>query len=340
MEANNVFLITGGAGYLGSEIIRQLLRAGEHKVRALVLPGDPLAKYLPDAVDIVEGDILNTEDLARFFDVDANQPLTVIHCASVISMRMKMVDRVWQINVQGTQNMIDACLRANVRQYIHVGSVHAIPELPRLEVMAEPAEMNLDMVVGAYGKTKAEAIDRVMKARREQGLPANVLYPAGLSGPGDYAKGNLTQMFLDYMSGAITMGVKGGYNFTDVRDVASAIVTLALRGKPGEDYVLAGEFISIMDLIGHFQRITGGKKITAYCPIWLGKAAMPIINLMYKIRRVKPVFSDYSLYTIGANSEFDSNKAARDLDYHPRSLKETIEDTASWLMAQQNGKKG
>ena len=335
-----MLLITGGAGYLGSELIRQLQDKGERQVRALVLPGDPLAQALPDWVEIVEGDLLNKEDIARFFDVKTKQPLTVIHCASVISMSMKKEDKVWQINVQGTQNMIDASLMANVKQYIQVGSVHAIPELPHGQVMAEPAQMNLDMVVGAYGKTKAEAIARVMKARDEQGLPANILYPAGLSGPGDYAKGNLTQMFLDYMSGTITMGVKGGYNFTDVRDVARAIITLALSGKTGEDYVLAGEFISIMDLIGHFQRITGGKKVTAYCPIWLAKAMVPLLTLVYKIRKVKPVFSDYSLYTISSNCAFDSSRAARDLDYHPRSLQETIEDTAKWLMKQEDGKKG
>ena len=336
VEAKPMFLITGGAGYLGSEIIRQLLAAGQ-RVRALVLPGDPLAARLPASVDQVEGDILNPEDLARFFDAGEG-PLTVIHCASVISMSMKRVEKVWQINVEGTQNLLDACLKARVARYVHVGSVHAITELPHGQVMAEPERMEPEKIIGAYGKSKAEAVRRVMAARQELGLPANIVYPAGLSGPGDYPRGNLTQMFLDYMKGSITLGMKGGYNFTDVRDVAAAIVTLAREGKTGEDYVLAGEYISVMDLIGHFQRITGGKKVTATCPMWLARALLPALNLIYKIRGVKPVFSGYSLYTIGANALFDSGKARRDLNYKPRSIEETIQDTARWLMARQEEK--
>lgn len=331
-EVAAMYLITGGAGYLGSEIIRQLTAKGR-QVRTLVLPGDPLAARLPEGVEVVEGDILNQADLARFFDAGAG-PHTVIHCASLITMSMKMTDRIWQINVQGTQNIIDACLAAGVQRLIHVASVHAITELPQGQVMAEPDTMAPEQVVGAYGQSKAAAVGLVMAARRDRGLPANIVYPAGLSGPGDFARGNLTQMFLDYMKGSITLGMKGGYNFTDVRDVATAIVTLALEGKQGEDYVLAGEYIRIMDLIGHFQRITGGKKVTAFCPMWLARALLPALNLIYKIRGVKPVFSNYSLYTIGANALFDSGKAARDLNYRPRPIAETLEDTARWLMAQ------
>lgn len=333
-----MFLITGGAGYLGSEIIRQLTTKGE-PVRTLVLPGDPLAPLLPAGVEVVEGDILNQEDLARFFDLGEG-PHTVIHCASIITMSMKMLDKVWQVNVEGTRNLIDASLKAGVQRYIHVASVHAIKELPKGQVMAEPAYAEPEKIIGAYGQSKAEAVRLVMAARKEQGLKANIVYPAGLSGPGDFAKGNLTQMFLDYMSGSITLGMKGGYNFTDVRDVAAAIVTLALEGQTGEDYVLAGEYISVMDLIGHFQRITGGKKVTAYCPMWLARALLPLLTLLYKIRGVKPVFSNYSLYTIGANALFDSSKAARDLDYHPRPIAETLEDTARWLMSRQEEKAG
>ena len=328
-----MILVTGGAGFLGSEVTRLLALRGEH-VRVLVLPGDPLAARLPENVEVCFGDLLSDEDLDRFFQLKDHQPLTVIHCAGLITMSMKPVDRVYRVNVLGTQRIISHCLANGVNHLIHVASVHAIPELLKGQVMAEPDGMDPDKVVGYYAKTKAQAVARVMDARRKNGLRASVVYPAGLCGPGDYARGNLTQMFLDYMDGGIPLGVKGGYNFADVRDVARSIVTLALSVRAGEDYVMAGEYISIMKILQTFQEFTGGRKITAVCPVWLAKAALPLLSWVYKRRKVKPIFSAYSLYTIASNSLFDSKKARSDLDYRPRPIRQTLRDTANWLMAQ------
>jgi len=175
---------------------------------------------------------------------------------------------------------------------------------------------------------------QISEARARQGLQAAIAYPAGLCGPGDYGKGNLTQLFLDYMNGAIPMGVDGGYNFADVRDVAQAIVTLAQKESLGEDYVLSGEYIAIMDILKAFHDITGKKQVRLVCPVWLAKLALPIMKLVYSIRKVKPIFSEYSLYTVRANSLFDSSKARRDLGFSPRPIRQTLEDTAKWLMEQ------
>lgn len=330
-----VYLLTGAAGFLGSEVARLLLEQGL-AVRALVLPGDPLAAKLPPQVDIITGDLLNPQDLDRFFVVPEGEPLTLIHCASLITMSMAPVPRVYQVNVEGTRNLVERCLKAGAGM-IHVGSVHAIREKPHGQVMAEPESVSPDNVVGYYAKTKAEAVALVLQARQQRGLRASVVYPAGLTGPGDYARGNLTQLFLDYLAGKITVGVKGGYNFADVRDVARAIVTLAARGNLGEDYVLAGEFISILDILKVFHEVTGGRRVTATVPVWLARAVLPLMGLVYKIRGVKPIFSAYSLYTVGANSHFDSGKARRDLGYQSRPIRETLADTARWLLAREKG---
>jgi dihydroflavonol-4-reductase len=326
-----VFLLTGGAGFLGRKALESLIRHGQ-SVRALVLPGDPLAIHLPKAADKIEGDLLNPRDLARFFEGVTAQD-TVIHCASIITMRMSPVDLVTRVNVEGTKNIIEQCLKTGAR-LVHVASVHAIPELPHGQVMAEPETLDEEQVVGWYAKTKAMAAKAVLEARARQGLQAAIAYPAGLCGPGDYGKGNLTQLFLDYMNGAIPMGVDGGYNFADVRDVAQAIVTLAQKESLGEDYVLSGEYIAIMDILKAFHDITGKKQVRLVCPVWLAKLALPIMKLVYSIRKVKPIFSEYSLYTVRANSLFDSSMARRDLGFSPRPIRQTLEDTAKWLMEQ------
>ena len=328
-----MYLLTGGAGFLGGTVLRVLLSRGE-KVRVLVLPGDPLANQLPENTEICTGDLLNEEDLDRFFCLEKGETATVIHCASLISMSLSPVDKVYEVNVKGTANIIARSLADNIKSLIYISSVHAIEELPRGQSMAEPSITNPDKVIGCYAKTKAQAAALVMRARQEKGLKASIVYPSGLCGPGDNATGNLTQLFLDYFAGKIPVGVRGGYNFVDVRDVAEAIVNLAQQAQSEGDYIMAGEYIEVMDILDAFHRLSGGKKIRFICPIWLAKLALPILSLSYKIRKIKAIFSRYALKTITFNSRFNSDKAKRDLHFHPRPMEQTLKDTAQWLKSQ------
>lgn len=323
-----MYLITGGAGFLGSQIVKSL--PAKEKIRVLALPEDPLVAYLPRSVEIIKGDLLNKSDLECLFTFPTQEPIVVIHCASIITMSMVPVQKVWDINVQGTENIIEQCEKHSARKLIYVSTVHSIEELPQGQIMKEPKNIYPQRVVGYYAQTKAKATQRIMNAR-QKGLRANIVYPSGLFGPGDYARGNLTQLFLDYLDGRIPAGVPGGYNFADVRDVAQAIVRLATGNFTGEDYILAGEYISIMNILKEFAYQSGKKPIRFQVPIWLARLALPLLNRSYKKRGVKSVFSNYSLYTIGVNSHFSSQKAKQQLGYVCRPFSQTIADTANWL---------
>lgn len=325
-----VYLVTGAAGFLGSHIVSLLAAAGE-RVRGLVLPDDPLAKHLPEGVELVSGDITNEADLDRFFQLDAGDEATVFHCASIITMSITPVPLIYRVNVEGALAVARRCLNPQVKSMIHIASVHAITEAPQGQVMAEPEQLDPDSVHGYYAKTKAEAVKMLMEMRQEQGLKLNILYPSGMSGPGDYAKGNFTQLYIDYAAGCIPMAVKGGYNFVDVRDVAEAAVAIIRKDLPGADYVLAGEYISIIQILESFARMMGRKPIRLVAPLWLAKLALPFFSLYYKIKKRKPVFSRYSLYTVNVNSRFSSDKARRDIGFNPRPFQQTMADTAAWL---------
>ena len=104
-----IYLVTGAAGFLGSHVCDELLERGEH-VRALVLPGDKSVKYVPSAVEIVEGDLCDMESLRTFFTIPEGDSSVVIHCASMVTTNPAFSQKLIDVNVGVTQNMIAMCL--------------------------------------------------------------------------------------------------------------------------------------------------------------------------------------------------------------------------------------
>lgn len=130
-KKETVFLITGGAGFLGGTICRQLLDLGA-KVRAFVLPNDPAIKFVPDEVYLCKGDLCDMESLDHFFDVPATTDIIVLHCASIVTVNPEYNQKVMDVNVGGTENVIQQCLKhSNFKKLVYVSSTGAISELPQ-----------------------------------------------------------------------------------------------------------------------------------------------------------------------------------------------------------------
>lgn len=126
-----IYLVTGAAGFQGSHVCDELLERGEH-VRALVLPGDKSVKYVPSAVEVVEGNLCDVDSLRTFFTVRSGDESVVIHCASMVTTNAEFNQKLLEVNVGGTKNMIELCLEhPECRKMVYVSSTGAIPELPK-----------------------------------------------------------------------------------------------------------------------------------------------------------------------------------------------------------------
>lgn len=126
---SKIYLLTGAAGLLGSNISRQLIEKGE-TVRAFVLENDPAAKYIPEGAEIVYGDLCYVDSLERLFDVPEDSEVYVIHSASIVTLRPEPNPKVYAVNVGGTENIINKCLEHKVKKLVYISSTSAIPELP------------------------------------------------------------------------------------------------------------------------------------------------------------------------------------------------------------------
>ncbi len=338
---HTLFLVTGALGHLGNTLVRLLVRQG-CRVRGLVLPNDRSTALEGVDFERIPGDIRDPVSLRHFFDLESAgvdpDRTAVLHTAGIVSIASKYEQRVFDVNVEGTRNIVDACLNAGIRRLVYTSSVHAIPELDKGETIVEidggeEGAFSGKDVNGLYAKTKAMAT-RVVLDAIPRGLDAVIVHPSGILGPGDYGRAHLTQLVLDYMQGRLTAYVRGGYDLVDVRDVAAGMVAAAENGRTGESYILSNRYIEVGDLMKMLRRISGHKRTLTLLPFAFAKLTAPLAELWYKLMRQPPLFTRYSLYTLESNSIFSHDKATAELGYHPRPIEETIEDMIAWLRSQ------
>jgi dihydroflavonol-4-reductase len=324
-----IFIVTGATGHLGNTIVKKLVERGE-SVRCLVMPGDtsPALAGLP--VEISPGDVCDLPSLDPLFDGLASREIYVIHTAGIVSIASHFRQKVYDVNVSGTANIIAKCKQYSVKRLIYISSVHAIPELPQGRTISEISEFSPDRVMGLYAKTKAEASRLVLQSVQD-GLDSVVIHPSGIGGPNDFGRGHITQMVMDYLDGRLTAGVRGGYDFVDVRDVADGVIAAVDQARSGECYILSNRYCSVSELLDIIAETSGKKRIRTILPLWFAKATAPLAELWYQLKKQPPLFTSYSLFTLTSNALFSHKKADRELHYTPRSFRETVVDTVRFL---------
>lgn len=322
-----VYLITGGFGHLGSNLVSMLLDT-DAEIR--VFDVSESKEFAGTGVRLVTGDIRKEEDVKRLFEGLEGCRINVIHCAGIVSIASRYDQNVYDVNVIGTKNLVEASLAHHVSRFIYVSSVHAITEKQAGEVMSEIPFYEPDKVYGLYAKTKAEAGNYVLQAVG-RGLNASIVNPSGMIGPGDIKIGHTTRLIVDYLRRRLTSGVRGGYDFVDVRDVCRGILQCVEKGECGESYILSGRFVSVKELLDTLHELTGQRKIRSYLPMWFIRPLAPLAELYYKLVHTKPLFTRYSLYTLRSNALFSHEKATRKLGYVPRDFRDTLCDTVKWV---------
>lgn len=331
-----IYIVTGAAGFLGGNICRQLIDGGRH-VRAFVLPGDKAVKYVPSEAEICEGNLTDPDSIERLFDVGDYTDIYVIHSASIVTLDPDYNVNVINVNVGGTENLVDACLRSEkFRKLVYVSSTGAIPELPKGQKITEvdhfDPESDPEHVRGCYSLSKALATQVVLDAVHERGLNACCVHPSGILGPGDYSMSTTTRALIQIINGEQPMGISGTFNLCDVRDLAYGTIAALEKGRSGECYILGNKEVTYSDFVKLVCEESGAKPVRFFLPTPVAAFLAGMMEKRAKKKGERPKLTTFSVYNLARNNDFDSSKAEAELGYHVRSYRETIRDECQWLL--------
>ncbi len=326
-----LYIVTGAAGNLGSAIVRNLV-SKNLPVRAFVLRGEEAAKHLPKEAQVIEGDVTDISSLETLFaDIPENTAVYCIHCAAMVSVSNLVAEKIWHVNVDGTQYIIDKCREHNVR-LIFIGSTGAIPEQPMGTAIKEVDHYDPKAVIGLYDQTKAASCQLVLDAIHAGQIDGCLILPSGISGPMDYTFGNVAGVIREYTEGKMPAGVEGTFNCADNRDMAETILRACKDGRTGESYILGGDQINMKEVFDILSAHTGLPTIKTILPTGIGKMLGKMSDMAEKMTHKPQRMTSFAVYNLVRNNEFDSSKAVEELGYNPRPMAQSIAEEIDWMI--------
>ena len=327
----SIFL-TGISGFLGKNIVLKLLEQKDIEIIGLVLPNEKnLEFYKKDNIHLIEGNILNKDDIERFLSYQSKGDKYLIHAAGMISVYKHRDPLVTKINVDGTKNVIDSCLNKNFKKVIYVSSVDSLPKAKGNDPISEPDSFDIKKVDGVYSKSKVLANNYVLEVAKKTDLNISIICPSAIMGPNDPFLAPINVAIKRFLNDKLPAITKGGYNIVDVRDVAEGTILALTKGRNKESYLLTGEYISVKDLIGLTAKVSNKKPINKKVPHFIIKIASPFIELHCKLRHKKPLFTGFSMDCLMQNSNYSNKKAQTELGYKARPIIDTLTDTINWM---------
>src|SRR3989338_154652 len=319
--------VTGATGFIGNNLVSKLLEKG-YAVKILVRDKSllDLFKWKND-VDILPGDILEPET----FQGKINDCEIIIHGAALIAFWNRIWDKLYQVNVIGTRNILDEALKSGCKKFIHISSVAAIGYGEKGESINEDHSFNWSKHKICYMETKHEVEIEVHKAIAK-GLNATMVNPANVWGVGDFRGRRVPVIKVVRLRQPFY--VHAGTNFVDVDAVCEGIINAILLGKCGERYILGGENLEIKDFLSTIASELGVSKPfikLPKLPIVLASYTQEALG-MFTGKSPRPAASQLCFF--GKNIYYDSSKAATELKMPIIPFRECIHKTIKFYQEQ------
>ena len=323
--------VTGGTGFIGTHLLRELIKRGE-KVRVLkrsnsrILLEDELAKQ----VEWVDGDVLDVTSLEEAMKGCDE----VYHCAAIVSFNPADRDYLMKVNVEGTANTVNAALENGVRKLVHLSSVSAIGRARDAAVVNENTEWEQNKLTTNYALSKFLAEREVWRGVAE-GLNAVIVNPSFVLGSGNWDAGP-PQVFKKVFEG-LPAYTTGGTGMVAVDDVAKLMIQLMKSTTSGERFILNAENWSFKDLFFCVAEQLKVKPPRIHANSFLIEAGWRLGWLKYKLTGKPPTITRETGRISLHWSRFDNSKITAATGYHFKPIKQCIEETARKFLEERNG---
>lgn len=319
----SLILVTGASGFLGWHVARALTERG-HQVRALCRPGSQTREL---DVDRVTGDLRDPASLAQA--VEGCE--LVFHVAADYRLWSRHPQELYQSNVDGTRNLLEACERARVSRIIYTSTVGCIG-MPPGGSGDEQTPVSLGDMAGHYKRSKWLA-EQVALEKARQGLPVVIVNPTAPVGDHDWKPTPTGKIILDFLRGRLPAFVDTGLNLVDARDTAQGHLLAAEHGRPGERYILGCQNLTLEQILGRLAVLAGKPAPTAKVPYAVAYAAGVITTGWAALTGQEPRAPLEGVKMARKKMFVTHAKAADELGFSPAPVETALERAVLWFRA-------
>jgi len=319
-------LVTGGTGFVGANLVRELLADGDH-VRVLARPGGDRRALADCDVEIAEGDLLDPASVRRAVAGVER----VFHVAADYRLWAPDPAALFRANVDGTRHVLEAAVAAGVERIVYTSTVGALGIPKDGSPGDEQTPVSLADMVGPYKASKfvAEEVAREFAAR---GAPVIIVNPSAPVGPWDVKPTPTGQMIVDFLRGKMLGSLDTGLNVVHVRDVARGHILAAQRGRPGERYVLGHVNLTLLEIFQALARLTGlaaPRFRVPYAVAWLAAAGMEGVARLIGGTPAVPLTA---VRMARKRMFFSADKAVRELGLPQTPADRALGDAVDWFV--------
>lgn len=317
-------LVTGATGFLGGWLVRRLLDEG-CAVRIIKRATSKLDEIEGLPLELVNGDITDLTSLKEACrGVD-----TVFHLAGLVGYSKAERAAMDRVNVDGTANVIEACVSENVRKLVHLSSVVAIgASFDGKFPLREDSPYTIGHLNLGYFETKRKAEELVRAAVRAKRLDAVMLNPSTIYGPADAKKGS-RRVQVKVAKGKFPFYPPGGVSVVSVEDVVEAIIACWKKGRPAERYIISGENLTIKEVFDIIADKAGVKPPSIPLPRPAIFAIGKVGDMLESMGKKGPLNSE-NAWTSTLYHWFDNSKAKREFGLNFKSAEYAIEQSVKW----------
>jgi dihydroflavonol-4-reductase len=319
-------LVTGASGFLGSHVARQLVARGED-VRVLLRPSSTNRAIADLSLEYVTGDLRDPASLDRAM----KGAKRVFHVAADYRFWARRKQEIYDSNVGGTKNVLEAARRAGVERLIYTSTVATVA-VDRPQHPNEFTDARLEEMVGHYKRSKWMAEQEVLKAAKA-GLPAIVVMPTTPVGPWDWKPTPTGKTIVDFLNGKMPGYVETGLNFVGVEECAAGHLLAAEKGKVGERYLLGGENLTLKELFDALSKITGLPSPKLKIPHGVALGVAYTTTVFSRLLGRAPWIPVETVKVARHMMFVDCSRAPRELGFKPGSVAAALERAVRWYEA-------